>query len=697
MALVLVMGLYGCGGDSSKETANPYKGYYAGVYSNSSVSGAWSFTVNSGGNITGIAEDNVYSYALTGSAEPDGKVSVTGAAGEAANAAVRRSFVSDLGDVVISFDFEIDSGSITGVWERSDNQSGSSNGLKIGGEGTAPANSAPQISGTPMTGITTGGSYFFVPNKFDADNDTLIFNILNKPDWAEFDDSTGALSGTPESAGISSGITITVSDGNGGFDSLPPFSITVEAANTPPVIFGTPQTSITAGSAYSFTPAASDADMDSLVFDIAGKPSWLDFSTATGNLSGTPTNADTGTTGSIVISVTDGRSDPVSLAPFTVTVNFLNSPPSISGTPSASVSAVEAVYSFLPAASDPDAHNLTFSIQNMPDWASFSTTTGALTGSPKKNDAGVYEGVVISVSDGHGGTDSLDGFSITVTAKVIKTGQTADYVDYDDSYYSKGLEMGYSRTGNIVTDNITGLMWQDDAEAVSITEDWFTAPAYCEALELDNHTDWRLPNILELESLVDFGRYSLALNPVFQNAASEPYWTTGDNAVENSFGWSVRFQDGGSNYSVNASDKSALKNIRCVRGKEMGKGVFTRDADNETVTDSVTLLMWQDDAEAGSLTYGWSAALIYCEALELGGYADWRMPNIKELKSIVDYERGDQSIDPAFEHTANTYYWSSTTFALDSQGAWFINFYDGNDRNYVKTHIYNIRCVRDAD
>lgn len=701
LALVLAFGVYGCNsGSSNWENAaaeHPHTGYYTGVYSNSSVSGVWSFTVNSGGNITGIAEDNVYSYALTGSAEPDGSVSVTGAAGAAANAAVRRSSVSGYGDITIFFEFDIGSEGITGTWERSDNQSGSSNGLRISSEGVRPANIAPLISGTPMSGITAGENYSFVPNSFDGDNDTLIFTILNKPGWAEFDNASGALTGTPSLSGVYSGIVITVSDGKGGFASLPSFSITVNPVNTPPIIAGTPQTSITAGSAYSFTPAASDTDMDTLSFSITGKPEWMSFSTLNGALSGTPTNADAGTTGSIVISVTDGRSAPVALPPFTVTVNFLNSPPSVSGTPAATTWAVETVYSFLPSASDPDLQSLVFSIQNKPDWAVFNSLTGALTGLPKTNDAGTYSGIVISVSDGHGGSASLSAFSITVTARTIKTGQTVINTDYDDAYYDKGLTMAFSRSGSIVTDNVTGLMWQDDAEAASVTRDWYNAPSYCEALELDNYTDWRLPNINELESFVDFGRYSYAVNPVFEHMSSEPYWSTGDSAIQSGEGWSVGYWDGTSSYYLNDAVKESYNNVRCVRGKPLSTGSFIRDDESETVTDSLTGLMWQDNSETESITQEWDTALGYCLDLELGGYTDWRMPNIKELKSIVDYGRGNQTIDPAFSYAANNYYWSSTIFANDSRGVWFINFYDGNDRNYIKTFLNNIRCVRDAE
>lgn len=89
-----------------------------------------------------------------------------------------------------------------------------------------------------------------------------------------------------------------------------------------------------------------------------------------------------------------------------------NHSPTISGSPSASA-VVGQAYSFTPTASDVDGDTLAYSISNKPSWATFSTVTGSLTGSPV---AGTYSGIVISASDGKGGTASLATFSIVVSA-----------------------------------------------------------------------------------------------------------------------------------------------------------------------------------------------------------------------------------------------------------------------------------------
>jgi len=90
-----------------------------------------------------------------------------------------------------------------------------------------------------------------------------------------------------------------------------------------------------------------------------------------------------------------------------------NNPPTISGTPPTSL-VVGENYSFTPTASDPDGDTLTFSIQNRPTWATFSTSTGRLSGTPQAGDVGQFSNVRISVSDGRGASAQLNAFSIAV-------------------------------------------------------------------------------------------------------------------------------------------------------------------------------------------------------------------------------------------------------------------------------------------
>jgi len=187
------------------------------------------------------------------------------------------------------------------------------------------------------------------------------------------------------------------------------------SGNRAPSISGSPAGTVVAGSSYSFSPTASDPEGDDLTFFISGKPAWASFDSATGILSGSPTEAHVGAYQNIVIRVSDGEfSD--SLAGFAITVSSTstNSAPLISGTAPSSVNAGSA-YSFTPNSSDPDGDSLSFSASGLPNWASIDNSNGQISGTPQNVDVGTYGGIVISVSDGQA-SSSLAAFSITVDA-----------------------------------------------------------------------------------------------------------------------------------------------------------------------------------------------------------------------------------------------------------------------------------------
>jgi hypothetical protein len=279
----------------------------------------------------------------------------------------------------------------------------------------APADQAPLISGTPPASVIVGSSFMFKPTASDPQGNALTFSVANLPPWASFSSTTGQLSGTPTKAyiGTFSNIVIKVSDGTAS-TALPAFSIKVDApADQAPVISGSPSTSVVAGSAYSFVPTVSDPSGNPLTLSVANLPSWASFSSVTGQLSGTPANANVGTFSNIVISVSDGTLG-AALPAFNITVSSpANPPPTISGTPATSVSAGNA-YSFTPTTTDPSGNPLTFSVQNLPGWATFNAQTGTLTGTPGEGDVGNDANIVISVSDGTSSA-SLAAFTISVT------------------------------------------------------------------------------------------------------------------------------------------------------------------------------------------------------------------------------------------------------------------------------------------
>jgi hypothetical protein len=263
--------------------------------------------------------------------------------------------------------------------------------------------------------------YDFTPTATDADGDTLTFQLSSLPTGATFSATTGRLRWMPTATQVGTNVTnivMTVSDG-GRTAALPAFSITVMAApNQAPTITGTPSTAVQAGRTYDFAPTGRDPEGATLIYSIAGMTaamdSWADFNTATGRLTGAPTTANLGTYSRIVITVSDGTLT-ASLPAFSIIVTAAgNNAPTISGTPATTAVIGQAYVPFVPTASDADGNILTFSITNMPSWATFNAANGSLSGTPPVGAAGVYPGIVISVNDGQA-TVSLPVFTITVS------------------------------------------------------------------------------------------------------------------------------------------------------------------------------------------------------------------------------------------------------------------------------------------
>jgi len=299
------------------------------------------------------------------------------------------------------------------------------------------SNLAPTITGTPATSVTVGDAYLFQPSGADADGDTLGFSATGLPAWVSLDTLTGRLSGSPvdTDVGQSADIVLSVSDGTA-TTALPTFRIQIVArpvapaptpppaptptpapapvVNASPTLSGSPAATVVAGTAYAFTPVANDPDTLTLTFSITNKPAWASFSSVTGQLTGTPSRTQVGAYTDIAITVSDGNTS-ASLPAFSVQVQAPpNTAPTLSGVPATTVTAGNA-YSFTPTAADADKQALGFAISNKPSWASFSTATGTLSGTPASANVGSFAGIVISVSDGTA-TTALPAFTLTVQA-----------------------------------------------------------------------------------------------------------------------------------------------------------------------------------------------------------------------------------------------------------------------------------------
>jgi Protein of unknown function (DUF1566)/S-layer homology domain len=278
----------------------------------------------------------------------------------------------------------------------------------------------------------------------------------------------------------------------------------------------------------------------------------------------------------------------------------------------------------------------------------------------------------------------------------------SSYFGQDAQY--EGLQPSYTDNGDdTVIDNVTGLMWSQgvDTNKVSLAE----AEQIASAMTLGGHTDWRVPNIKEMYSLIDFNGYTGAsqdMTSVPSNAVpfidtdyfdfewglidqgeryidaqwltTSKYVSTTMNGAETLFG--VNFADGrikGYGYTMpNRPGAEKKFYVRYVRGNSYGDNDFV-DNGNETITDGDTGLIWQkDDSEVGM---NWEDSLAYCENLALAGSDEWRLPNSKELQYIVDYSRSpattnSPAIDPIFNTSSITdekgdtnypYFWTSTT------------------------------------
>lgn len=118
----------------------------------------------------------------------------------------------------------------------------------------------------------------------------------------------------------------------------------------------------------------------------------------------------------------------------------------------------------------------------------------------------------------------------------------------------------------------------------------------------------------------------------------------------------------------------------------------------EVVVDSKTKLEWQNQTINKTETKGWEEAIAYCEDLELDGKTDWRLPNINELKSLIDYRKSSPAIRLNLEATTPDGYelfWSTTRYINKTTRVFTVQFSDGESYFYISPDKANFRCVRD--
>ena len=318
------------------------------------------------------------------------------------------------------------------------------------------------------------------------------------------------------------------------------------------------------------------------------------------------------------------------------------------------------------------------------------------------------------------------------------TGQDGDFIA-GVSWPVPRFQLDKSRA--CIIDNLTGLMWSRQAWNLTSYTSWATSvlnppTAFFQC----GFSDWRLPNINELQSLINFEEdnnveWLTSKGFYFLNVLPKKYWSSTSDAISPEVNaWIMDMVDG----SVVAESKTANGLIWPVRGTsnpdknappgqiaETGQisikatyddayyattpglnvGVpwpdprFTltycdatgpcidQDADcdgediNNIVKDNLTGLVWSANANTHGLKT-WSDALVYTNNLTTCGYGDWRLPNAKELFSIIDRSQGEPAL-PAKHHFINVQYgaddsyWASTSYAYDPDRAWAIDLFDG--------------------
>ncbi|MFZ5819936.1 MAG: DUF1566 domain-containing protein [Chloroflexota bacterium] len=334
-------------------------------------------------------------------------------------------------------------------------------------------------------------------------------------------------------------------------------------------------------------------------------------------------------------------------------------------------------------------------------------------GSPSAPEAPQAAGTPAETGAGQGESEPVSSVQTGLTYPIVDTSEGKCYDERAEvacpaeggAFYGQDAQYAgnaprYRDNGDAtVSDLITGLTWQQDpGEKMTYAQ----AAAGADGFSLAGYDDWRLPTIKELYSLILFDGTDVSVCSSGTCQAT-PFIDTryfdfsygdesaGERIIDSQFASSTKYVSatmGGNEtmFGVNFADgrikgypTDKLFYVLYVRGNpNYGQNSFV-DNGNGAVTDNATGLTWmQDDSGMGM---DWESALNYCESLDHAGAADWRLPNVKELQSIVDYSRSPDAtnsaaIDPIFNVSAITneagqtdhpFYWSSTTHA-DSAG-----------------------------
>lgn len=289
--------------------------------------------------------------------------------------------------------------------------------------------------------------------------------------------------------------------------------------------------------------------------------------------------------------------------------------------------------------------------------------------------------------------------SVSKTMNLLPdTGQTSSYTTTfgEDNDYSTNVPSYTNNANGTITDNVTGLMWQQiDGGEMTIE----SAATYCNNLVLGGYSDWRLPSPMESFSILNHQNNNPAMNTSFFTASAAEYWWTNTyQAGDATKVWCTNAGGGIGNHpksetiSAGGVKKFHVRAVRDISAPATIANHFT-DNGNGTITDNLTQLIWQKIPNTNSLT--WEQAISYAENLSLATAADWRLPNIKELQSLNDESVTNPSANTAFFSTIGVHnYWSSTSLPNQTLKAWYWNTQFGITTYDTKTNTDYVICVR---